>query len=166
MGKILMVDDEKNVLSSFKKVFSREGHTVVTAGNAEEGLSCTQKDAFDLLVCDDKNKAQKLAQKLNQANIKRQQELDKAIQVAIAKISQNKLDKNKIILVFLNPSFFLPLLRGGLRWGKIEFNAFISGSILKTIPGPPPYGFSSTVLCLSVANLRRFIIFIFILNFS
>lgn len=52
MGKILIVDDEKNVLSSFKKVFSQEGHTIVAAGNAEEGLSCAQKDAFDLLIMD------------------------------------------------------------------------------------------------------------------
>jgi len=52
MGKILIVDDEKNVLSSFKKVFGQEGHDIVTAGNAEEGLSCVQKDNFDLLIMD------------------------------------------------------------------------------------------------------------------
>lgn len=52
MGKILIVDDEKNVLSSFKKVFGREGHDIVVAGNAEEGLSCAQKDMFDLLIMD------------------------------------------------------------------------------------------------------------------
>ena len=52
MNKILIVDDEKNVLSSFKKVFSREGYNIVTAGNAEEGLSCAQKDAFNLLIMD------------------------------------------------------------------------------------------------------------------
>lgn len=52
MGKILIVDDEKNVLSSFKKVFSQEGHNIVAAGNAEEGLSCAQRDAFDLLIMD------------------------------------------------------------------------------------------------------------------
>ncbi|MFZ2357362.1 MAG: sigma-54 dependent transcriptional regulator, partial [Candidatus Omnitrophota bacterium] len=52
MNKILIVDDEKNVLSSFKKVFSQEGYNIVSAGNAEEGLSCAQKDAFDLLIMD------------------------------------------------------------------------------------------------------------------
>ncbi|MFA4888903.1 MAG: sigma-54 dependent transcriptional regulator [Candidatus Omnitrophota bacterium] len=52
MNKILIVDDEKNVLSSFKKVFSQEGYDIVAAGNAEEGLSCAQKDAFDLLIMD------------------------------------------------------------------------------------------------------------------
>lgn len=52
MEKILIVDDEKNVLSSFKKVFSQEGYSIVAAGNAEEGLSCAQKDAFDLLIMD------------------------------------------------------------------------------------------------------------------
>jgi len=52
MNKILIVDDEKNVLSSFKKVFSQEGYDIVSAGNAEEGLSCAQKDDFDLLIMD------------------------------------------------------------------------------------------------------------------
>lgn len=52
MGEILIVDDEKNVLSSFKKVFSQQDHNIVTASNAEEGLSCAQKDNFDLLIMD------------------------------------------------------------------------------------------------------------------
>src|SRR5687767_9339286 len=33
------------------------------------------------------------------------------------------------------------------------------GSIFKTIPGPPPYGRSSTVLCTSVANSRGVLAF-------
>lgn len=52
MGNILIVDDEKNVLSSFKKVFSRQGYNIVTAGNAEEGLFCAQKEPFDVLIMD------------------------------------------------------------------------------------------------------------------
>jgi len=52
MAKILIVDDEKNVLSSFKKLLAQEGHQIITAGSAEEGLACAKKENFDLLIMD------------------------------------------------------------------------------------------------------------------
>ena len=52
MNKILIVDDEKNVLSSFKKVMSQEGYEIFTAANAEEGLSITKNNSIDLLIMD------------------------------------------------------------------------------------------------------------------
>jgi len=96
------------------------------------GRLASAKDAFDLLVSDDKNKAQKLAQKLNQANLKRQQELDKAIQVAIAKISQNKLDKNKIILVY-DKSFMSGIV--GLVAGRIMDKYYRPAIVLREEKG-------------------------------
>ena len=52
MKRILIVDDEKNVLSSFHKILTQEGYEVSTASSAEEGLSVAQNNAPDLLIMD------------------------------------------------------------------------------------------------------------------
>ena len=52
MKRILIVDDEKNVLSSFHKILTQEGCEVSTASSAEEGLSVAQNNAPDLLIMD------------------------------------------------------------------------------------------------------------------
>lgn len=96
------------------------------------GRLASARDAFDLLVCQDKIKAQKLAQQLNQANIKRQQELEQAIQLAIAKISQNKLDKNKIILVY-DKSFMSGIV--GLVAGRIMDKYYRPAIVLREDKG-------------------------------
>ena len=52
MHRILIIDDEKNVLSSFKKILDQEGYNIQTSGNAQEGLDLTQSHPFDLLIMD------------------------------------------------------------------------------------------------------------------
>lgn len=52
MSAILIVDDEKNVLSSFKKILSEDGYEILTANNAEEGLALAESNAIDLLIMD------------------------------------------------------------------------------------------------------------------
>jgi len=52
MNKILIVDDEKNVLSSFKKIMAQDGYQIFTANNAEEGLSIAKDNPIDLLIMD------------------------------------------------------------------------------------------------------------------
>jgi nitrogen regulation protein NR(I) len=52
MYKILIVDDEKNVASSFKKIMTQDGYEVFTANNAEEGLSAAKNTPVDLLIMD------------------------------------------------------------------------------------------------------------------
>lgn len=52
MDTILIIDDEKNVISSFKKILSREGYQILTANNAEAGLALARNNALDLLVID------------------------------------------------------------------------------------------------------------------
>jgi len=51
-NKILIVDDEKNVTSSFKKIMMQDGYEVITAGNAEEGLSIFKGANIGLLIMD------------------------------------------------------------------------------------------------------------------
>lgn len=55
--------------------------------------------SFQFLVTKDPEEAHKIAQKLNKINYERQQELDRVLQEAEAKIKTRKLHKNKIILV-------------------------------------------------------------------
>ncbi|MFH0924788.1 MAG: sigma-54 dependent transcriptional regulator [bacterium] len=52
MSKILIVDDEKNVLSSFHKIMSQEGYEIFTANNAETGLSIVKDTPMNLLIMD------------------------------------------------------------------------------------------------------------------
>ncbi|MBN2374018.1 sigma-54-dependent Fis family transcriptional regulator [bacterium] len=50
--KILIVDDEKNVLSSFRRIFSEDGYEIFTASTAEEGLAAARQNPIDLLIMD------------------------------------------------------------------------------------------------------------------
>ncbi|MFH0732196.1 MAG: sigma-54 dependent transcriptional regulator [Candidatus Omnitrophota bacterium] len=52
MNKILIVDDEKNVLSSFKKIMAQDGYEIYTASNAKEGLSIARDTTINLLIMD------------------------------------------------------------------------------------------------------------------
>lgn len=52
MKKILIVDDEKNLLSSFHKILKQDGYQVFTASNAQEGFILTRDSTPDLLIMD------------------------------------------------------------------------------------------------------------------
>jgi two-component system response regulator GlrR len=51
-GKILLVDDDKNILKTIKKRLEIEGYDTRTAISAEEALKLTDKEIFDLVVTD------------------------------------------------------------------------------------------------------------------
>ncbi|MBU4478080.1 MAG: sigma-54 dependent transcriptional regulator, partial [Candidatus Omnitrophica bacterium] len=50
--KILIVDDEKNVLSSFEKIMTQAGYEIFTAHSAEEGIAMAKQTELDLLIMD------------------------------------------------------------------------------------------------------------------
>jgi DNA-binding NtrC family response regulator len=50
--RILVVDDEANMLGLFKKILEKEGYEVVTAGSGEEAIERLEKEGFDLLISD------------------------------------------------------------------------------------------------------------------
>ena len=52
MANILIVDDEKNILSSFKKILKETEHNVFTASSGEEGLSLLERMPLDLAIMD------------------------------------------------------------------------------------------------------------------
>lgn len=52
MYSILIVDDEKNVLSSFKKILEDEGYVIETRASALEALESARRQPFDLLIMD------------------------------------------------------------------------------------------------------------------
>jgi CheY-like chemotaxis protein len=52
MSRILVVDDDPDVVVACKVVLEREGYTVEAASNAEEGLRAVESLAPDLLVLD------------------------------------------------------------------------------------------------------------------
>jgi len=49
MSKILIVDDDVDLVAVEKAVLQREGYKVVTAGNGEEGLAQARKENPTLL---------------------------------------------------------------------------------------------------------------------
>lgn len=50
--KILVVDDEKNILKLYQAELEDEGYTVVTASSGEDGLSAFEKEDPDLVTLD------------------------------------------------------------------------------------------------------------------
>ncbi|MBI3021692.1 MAG: sigma-54-dependent Fis family transcriptional regulator [Candidatus Omnitrophica bacterium] len=52
MSRILVVDDERNVLTSFQKLLGKEGHEVVTARSGEQALSLLGAQVPDLILMD------------------------------------------------------------------------------------------------------------------
>jgi DNA-binding NtrC family response regulator len=50
--KILVVDDQVNMLTLFQRVLGKEGYEVVTASSGEEGLKQLEAEWFDLVISD------------------------------------------------------------------------------------------------------------------
>ncbi len=50
--KILVVDDEKNILKLYKTEFEDEGYTVLTAGSGAEALELFEKEPPDIVTLD------------------------------------------------------------------------------------------------------------------
>lgn len=51
-SSILIVEDEKLLLSSLKKALSREDYQVITASNGEDALKCFKESSPDLVILD------------------------------------------------------------------------------------------------------------------
>ena len=51
-GKILIVEDEKSMRDVLRILLEEETHRVITAADGFEGLSCLDKDIFDLVITD------------------------------------------------------------------------------------------------------------------
>jgi DNA-binding NtrC family response regulator len=49
---ILVVDDEPNVLVTYRLILQQQGYTVSAAISSEEARACLQKGGVDLLLCD------------------------------------------------------------------------------------------------------------------
>lgn len=58
--------------------------------------------ALELLLCSENNKAKELAQKLNELNKERQELTKEGVDRAIAIIEENKMQDNKVIVVYLD----------------------------------------------------------------
>ena len=56
MKKLLIVDDEKDILKLYEKEFSEEGYQVMLAQSGEEALRIAQTDDINLVILDIKMK--------------------------------------------------------------------------------------------------------------
>ncbi|MGR9046445.1 MAG: HD domain-containing phosphohydrolase [Gammaproteobacteria bacterium] len=50
--RLLLVDDEPNVLKALKRLFRTSGYTIHSAGNGAEGLEVLKREAIDLIISD------------------------------------------------------------------------------------------------------------------
>jgi signal transduction histidine kinase len=50
--RILIVDDEPQILQLCRQILTREGYQIQTAGSGEAGIACLEAESFDLLVVD------------------------------------------------------------------------------------------------------------------
>ncbi len=50
--RVLIVDDEEQLARAFRRKLTAEGYVVTTASSAEEGLSLTEKQTFDVALLD------------------------------------------------------------------------------------------------------------------
>lgn len=51
-GRILIIEDEKSMREVLKILLEEETYEVTSAANGEEGISCIQKDIFDIVITD------------------------------------------------------------------------------------------------------------------
>ena len=52
MKKLLLVDDDKIVLSSLSNIFSKEGYSVLTAQSGSDALETLKKSKVDIIIMD------------------------------------------------------------------------------------------------------------------
>ena len=50
--KILVIDDEENMLHMLKTLLSKEGYDIATSVNGAEGLNKIAHTSFDTILCD------------------------------------------------------------------------------------------------------------------
>ena len=49
---VLCVDDEKNILTSLKRLLRREGYTLLTASSGQEGLKILSENQVHVVMSD------------------------------------------------------------------------------------------------------------------
>jgi len=52
MATILVVDDEKNIRTLYRKELEKEGYTVLTAEDAEKAMEVLEKEKIDVVILD------------------------------------------------------------------------------------------------------------------
>ena len=52
MARILIVDDEENIINSMTPILQDEGHIVFSGNTGEEALSFLRKNEVDLIILD------------------------------------------------------------------------------------------------------------------
>ncbi len=50
--RILIVDDEENILNALKRLFRKESYQIFTADSGEEGLGVLEREEVDLIISD------------------------------------------------------------------------------------------------------------------
>jgi CheY-like chemotaxis protein len=51
-NKIIIIDDDTQVLTTLKKMLEREGYEIVTASDGKEGVRCYRENPTDLIITD------------------------------------------------------------------------------------------------------------------
>jgi CheY-like chemotaxis protein len=103
--KILVIDDDPDIIDSIKAILLRGGFEVITSGNAKEGIESALSNKPDLILCDMMmervDAGTKVAEELGRKGLKTQIFLLSSIGSATA--SNIELDKLGFAGVFQKP---------------------------------------------------------------
>jgi DNA-binding NtrC family response regulator len=50
--RVLVVDDEYSVLTTYRMILEREGYTVTACRTSRDAITAVERDTFDVLLCD------------------------------------------------------------------------------------------------------------------
>ncbi len=98
MTKILVVDDDSDIVENIRMVLEKEGYAVTSGGNRNEGMALLKKEVPDLLILDvmmeEPDDGIAMAQEIRRTNT----ELPILMLTNISKIAGQKFTSNRDIV--------------------------------------------------------------------
>ncbi len=94
--RILVVNDEEDMLEQINRWLAIAGYLVQSAITAEQGLKLFREDQYDLIVLDYHLKAEKTGAKTAKTFIPLFKNINPLVPIVIISATETKLDQNKL----------------------------------------------------------------------
>ncbi len=117
MARIMIVDDEPDLVATLKELVRKAGHEAVTAGNGQEFLDRVEKSRPDLVLLDIMMPGLSTRQILDKLKEKKFQRL-KIILLTVVRMGEDErteLFKNPLIVDYITKPFDITALMKGIK---------------------------------------------------